>query len=134
MKKFEYKKVSFWDLTDGYHSQLDVKHLNQLGQDGWELITAVNGEYIFKRQITVVKGYEFKLYYGGELVKTIQYNGGMLSALKTARRILNRRKYTCVGIYKDGKRIKEYKLAGDQLLCSPYPPYKGAIHDESENY
>ena len=29
-----------------------ILHLNEWGSDGWELVCVIDGEYIFKREIT----------------------------------------------------------------------------------
>jgi hypothetical protein len=50
MIKFEYKEVPFHSLSP-HHGQLSIKLLNELGAQGWELVTIISGECIFKRQI-----------------------------------------------------------------------------------
>lgn len=51
MKKFEYKKVRFNHLTEEHYHSLDVDKLNGQGSEGWELISVMGGECIFKREI-----------------------------------------------------------------------------------
>ena len=50
-KKFEYKKVGFHEIKERHYDQIDEIKLNLEGQDGWELVTIVSGECIFKREI-----------------------------------------------------------------------------------
>jgi hypothetical protein len=42
MKRFEYKVISRFIAVE--------KRLNQLGYDGWELVAASGGQYVFKRE------------------------------------------------------------------------------------
>jgi len=41
MQKFEYKTLSFHNLTNEEIDQSVVKKLNKLGEQGWELISVV---------------------------------------------------------------------------------------------
>lgn len=41
MQKFEYRTLSFHNLTDEGIDQNVVKKLNKLGEQGWELISVV---------------------------------------------------------------------------------------------
>lgn len=51
MKKFEYKSVGVRFLSKGQFQELDVDKLNELGKDGWELVSVVTGNCIFKRKM-----------------------------------------------------------------------------------
>lgn len=55
MIKWEYKVSFFSDIEDSYWSLglLLRKHLNKMGQDGWQLITVNNRIIYFKRMIEV---------------------------------------------------------------------------------
>lgn len=50
VKQFEYRKVPVHKLVEPHYQHLDVKKLNELGSEGWELIVVASGEYIFKRE------------------------------------------------------------------------------------
>ncbi|AMO25934.1 hypothetical protein Blue_111 [Bacillus phage Deep Blue] len=50
VKQFEYMKVPFHKLVEPHYQQLDVKKLNELGQEGWEIVVVASGECIFKRE------------------------------------------------------------------------------------
>jgi hypothetical protein len=52
MKKYIYKKVYLPTLVEEHYQELDEKRLNELGQEGWELVTIVDNECIFKREIS----------------------------------------------------------------------------------
>jgi hypothetical protein len=51
MEKFEYKSVGLRFLIKGHYQELDVNILNELGNDGWELVIIASGNCIFKRKI-----------------------------------------------------------------------------------
>lgn len=51
MKAFEYKKVDTHRITEPHYQELDIKKLNELGVNGWELIGVISGQCIFKREI-----------------------------------------------------------------------------------
>ena len=52
---WEYKVVHVMGLIDGTHDVDEItesleKHLNALGNEGWELCQEVNGGWVFKRE------------------------------------------------------------------------------------
>jgi hypothetical protein len=51
MIKFEYKKVACDGKMILRYGELSLEQLNSLGNEGWELVTIISGECIFKRQI-----------------------------------------------------------------------------------
>ena len=51
MKKFEYREINFSMLTKPHYQSLDVARLNELGNEGWELVSIVSGQCIFKREV-----------------------------------------------------------------------------------
>jgi hypothetical protein len=50
MVKYEYRKVPFSMLRDRY-SELSLDKLNEFGAEGWQLVTVISGEVIFKRKL-----------------------------------------------------------------------------------
>ena len=51
MKKFEYREINFSMLTKPHYQVLDIARLNELGDEGWELVSIVSGQCIFKREV-----------------------------------------------------------------------------------
>jgi len=53
MKKFEYNVIplSKKGHQNGVTYEVDEKVLNELGQEGWELISLANKQLVFKREI-----------------------------------------------------------------------------------
>lgn len=49
MRKFEYKAV-YYDKVSKRHEEMDILKLNELGDEGWELVTIIGGQAIFKRE------------------------------------------------------------------------------------
>ncbi|MEK4025378.1 DUF4177 domain-containing protein [Sporosarcina sp. FSL W7-1283] len=52
MKTIEYQAVYFSKLTKPHYQELDMHKLNELGEEGWELVSIVSGQCIFKRAVT----------------------------------------------------------------------------------
>lgn len=50
MKTFEYKSIYFTKLKVEHYQEFDVSKLNELGVEGWELVS-VGGRCVFKREI-----------------------------------------------------------------------------------
>lgn len=46
MRKFEYKTVAYTQMANNL-----VEVLNELGADGWELVSIIGGQSIFKREL-----------------------------------------------------------------------------------
>lgn len=51
MNTYDYKKVGMHLLTEPHYQSLDVKKLNELGLEGWELVAIASGECIFKKLV-----------------------------------------------------------------------------------
>lgn len=51
MKSFEYKMMALSEMKNENSINPDVKKLNELGEEGWELILISNGQCIFKREV-----------------------------------------------------------------------------------
>jgi hypothetical protein len=49
--EFKYMEIGFDFLKDKDYQILDIKKLNSLGKEGWELMSIVNGQCIFKNRV-----------------------------------------------------------------------------------
>ena len=51
MKKYEYLAVHSDNLYNSFSSLIDIDYLNNKGDEGWKLVSIVNKEAIFIREV-----------------------------------------------------------------------------------